>query len=114
MLKKLHPEFQSDIYIIFEALNVQLFVQTDAMTQKLFSLDEFLKLKNKKLIITSFQFKSYPIERFTFQTYKVFMIYLLYIYILFIILINNQFARSILDNATSSEFIGLCECCYTL
>lgn len=70
-IKKKYPEFPSDVFITFEALDVQIVVGEDSTTQRTVSLQEYLSLTNKTLIIIAFELKPYPKANFYFDSYKV-------------------------------------------
>ncbi|XP_053955239.1 uncharacterized protein LOC128861267 [Anastrepha ludens] len=70
-VKKYHPEFPSDIFITFEALDVQLVVSEDISTQKTISLKEYLSLTNNQIVIIAFELKPYSKENFVFDSYKI-------------------------------------------
>ncbi|XP_014098512.3 uncharacterized protein [Bactrocera oleae] len=70
-LKKYYPEFPSDVFITFEALDVQIIVAEDASTWKTISLKEYLALTNDKIIIIAFELKAYPKDKFVFDSYKI-------------------------------------------
>lgn len=67
----MHPEFPSDIFITFEALDVQVVVNTSATKQQTMSLADYLSDNTPKLVISAFELKSYPKSRFIFKSYKV-------------------------------------------
>ncbi|CAD6992152.1 unnamed protein product [Ceratitis capitata] len=69
--KKKYPEFPSDVFITFEALDVQIVVGEDSTTQRTVSLQEYLSLTNKTLIIIAFELKPYPKANFYFDSYKI-------------------------------------------
>uniref|UniRef100_A0A0A1WXK0 Aldehyde oxidase 2 n=1 Tax=Zeugodacus cucurbitae TaxID=28588 RepID=A0A0A1WXK0_ZEUCU len=70
-LKKCHPEFPSDVFITFEALDVQVIVADDVSTWKTIPLKEYLALSNEKIIIIAFELKAYPKDQFFFNSYKI-------------------------------------------
>uniref|UniRef100_A0A1B0GDN7 FAD-binding PCMH-type domain-containing protein n=1 Tax=Glossina morsitans morsitans TaxID=37546 RepID=A0A1B0GDN7_GLOMM len=70
-IKKMHPEFPSDIFITFEALDVQVVVNTSATKQQTMSLADYLSDNTPKLVISAFELKSYPKSRFIFKSYKI-------------------------------------------
>ncbi|XP_017465818.1 PREDICTED: indole-3-acetaldehyde oxidase-like [Rhagoletis zephyria] len=70
-IKKFHPEFPSDIFITFEALDVQVIITEDASTRKTIPIKEYLGLSNNKIAIIAFEFKPYPKDKFIFHSYKV-------------------------------------------
>ncbi|XP_037946120.1 xanthine dehydrogenase-like isoform X2 [Teleopsis dalmanni] len=69
--KKAYMEFTSDVFIIFETLNVQLICYECANKPQVMGLLEYLKLPSKKLLIATFSLQSFPKERYIFQSYKI-------------------------------------------
>lgn len=70
-IKKKYPEFPSDIFLTFETLDVQVTVNLDASKQETMSLTDFLQNATPKMVISSFELKAYPKEKFIFKSYKV-------------------------------------------
>lgn len=70
-IKKQHAEFPSDVFLTFETLDAQVVVNTDDSKQETMSLSVYLKNNTQKMILTSFQLKSYPKDKFIFRSYKV-------------------------------------------
>lgn len=69
--KKQHPEFASDVFITFESLDVQVIVHENASTQRVMSLLAYLQDSSPKLVIGAFILRSYPKEKYLFNSYKV-------------------------------------------
>ncbi|XP_037946122.1 indole-3-acetaldehyde oxidase-like [Teleopsis dalmanni] len=69
--KKTHMEFPSDVFITFESLNAQVVYHESESETQTTELLEFLKLPEKKLLITAFILKAYPQENFNFMSYKI-------------------------------------------
>ncbi|KAH8358794.1 hypothetical protein KR093_002517 [Drosophila rubida] len=70
-IKKQHPEFPSDVFITFESLNAQVLVHDNAHTQRVMTLLEYLHDRTPKLVIGAFILRSYPKEKFLFNSYKI-------------------------------------------
>ncbi|EDW80733.1 uncharacterized protein Dwil_GK11683 [Drosophila willistoni] len=70
-IKKQHPEFPSDIFIAFEALNVQVVAMKNAKDELQMSLSEYLKSQDRKLLLKAFILPNYPKENFIFDSYKI-------------------------------------------
>ncbi|XP_055856280.1 uncharacterized protein LOC129919435 [Episyrphus balteatus] len=70
MIKHSHPEFSSDIFITFEALNVIVMIG-DYKVVSAVTLKEFLKMSMKGKVILAFRLQAYPKERFIFKSYKI-------------------------------------------
>ncbi|XP_034488432.1 aldehyde oxidase 4 [Drosophila innubila] len=70
-IKKQHPEFASDVFITFETLDVQVIVHENANTQRVVSLLAYLQDPSPKLVIGAFLLRSYPKDKYLFNTYKI-------------------------------------------
>ncbi|XP_073819307.1 uncharacterized protein [Musca autumnalis] len=71
-IKKMHPEFPSDIFLTFNALNVLVKVASAAEKQETMSLYNYTYTnKAPKTIIISFELPAYPKEKFIFKSYKI-------------------------------------------
>ncbi|XP_036322912.1 indole-3-acetaldehyde oxidase-like [Rhagoletis pomonella] len=70
-IKKAHPEFPSDVFLSFEALNVQIIVQELAAQQKSMPLLKYLRLPPRKAVIIAFELRAYPKGRFVYHSYKI-------------------------------------------
>ncbi|XP_067645565.1 uncharacterized protein [Eurosta solidaginis] len=70
-IKKAHQEFPSDIFLNFEALDVQVLVQESAEKAKTMTLLEYIKSPPSKVIITAFELKAYPKENYVYHSYKI-------------------------------------------
>lgn len=70
-IKKQHPEFPSDVFITFEALDVQVLVHENANSSRVMSLFSYLQDSTPKLVIGGFILRPYPKERYLFNSYKV-------------------------------------------
>lgn len=73
-IKHQHPEFPSDIYLVFEALNVHVVIQESINQERTLTLSEFLKTSMTNKIIKCFILKPYSSEEYIFDSYKVFYI----------------------------------------
>lgn len=70
-IKKQHPEFPSDVFITFEALDVQVLVHESATSSQVMSLLGYLQDPRPKLVIGGFILRAYPKEKYLFNSYKV-------------------------------------------
>lgn len=70
-IKHQHPEFPSDIYLVFEALDVHVVVQKSAKEECTLSMPEYLKTTMAKKVIKYFIFKPYSSQDYIFESYKV-------------------------------------------
>lgn len=70
-IKHEHPEFPSDIYIVFEALNVQVVINESMNDSKTVSMAEYLKTPMTKKVVTAFILPPYAREKYYFGSYKV-------------------------------------------
>ncbi|XP_001990519.2 aldehyde oxidase 4 [Drosophila grimshawi] len=70
-MKKKHPEFSSDVFITFEALDVQVLVYENASHQRVMSLLDYLQDTTSKLVIGAFVLRSYPKQKYLFNSYKI-------------------------------------------
>lgn len=70
-IKKQHPEFPSDVYISFEALDVRVLVANNAKEEHQLTLAEYLSSSNRKLLLKAFLLPAYPKEKFVYDSYKV-------------------------------------------
>ncbi|KAH8236776.1 hypothetical protein KR026_010469 [Drosophila bipectinata] len=69
--KKQHPEFPSDIFISFEALDVKVLAMENATDEQEMSLEEFLSDSNRKLVLKAFHLPAYPKDKFIYDSYKI-------------------------------------------
>ncbi|KAH8326448.1 hypothetical protein KR067_007791 [Drosophila pandora] len=69
--KKHHPEFPSDIFISFEALDVKVLAMENATDEQEMTLEEFLNDSNKKLVLKAFHLPAYPKDKFIYDSYKI-------------------------------------------
>ncbi|XP_030374471.1 indole-3-acetaldehyde oxidase [Scaptodrosophila lebanonensis] len=70
-IKKQHPEFPSDVFISFEALNVRVVVLESATKEQEMSLSDYLSASNRKLVLKSFLLQAYPKDKFVYNSYKI-------------------------------------------
>lgn len=70
-MKHQHPEFPSDIYLVFEALDVHVVIQESTKQERTISLSEYLKTPMTNKIIKYFDLKPYSSEEYIFDSYKV-------------------------------------------
>ncbi|XP_022211869.2 xanthine dehydrogenase [Drosophila obscura] len=70
-IKKEHPEFPSDVFITFEALDVNVLVYDSPSSQRVMSLLTYLGDATPKLVIGGFILRAYPRERYLFSSYKI-------------------------------------------
>lgn len=70
-IKKQHPEFPSDVFITFEALDAQVLVYENASSQRVMSLLAYLQDATPKLVIGAFILRPYPKPKYLFNSYKV-------------------------------------------
>ncbi|XP_037946118.1 indole-3-acetaldehyde oxidase-like [Teleopsis dalmanni] len=70
-IKHENKEFPSDIFIVFEALDVKIVVNMTATEQKTLSLVEYLKTPMIKKVITAFILKPYSQDSYIFDSYKI-------------------------------------------
>jgi len=71
-IKKQNPEFPSDIFISFEALNVKVVALKNAADEKEMSLAEYLGTNDKKLVLKTFVLPAYPKDKYIYESYKVY------------------------------------------
>jgi len=72
--KKQHPEFPSDIFISFEALDVKVIVMMGINDEVAMSLEEFLGDSDRKILLKAFVLPSYPKDKYIYDSYKVIVI----------------------------------------
>ncbi|XP_034116234.1 uncharacterized protein LOC117575899 [Drosophila albomicans] len=70
-IKKQHPEFPSDVFICFEALDVRVVVAKNSKEEQEVSLTDYLKCGNKKVVLKTFLLPSYPKDKFIYDSYKI-------------------------------------------
>ncbi|XP_039947447.1 xanthine dehydrogenase-like [Bactrocera tryoni] len=70
-IKKAHPEFPSDVFLTFEALNAQIVIQELSAQPKTISILDYLKLPFNKAVILAFELRAYLKGRFIYHTYKI-------------------------------------------
>ncbi|XP_041565468.1 indole-3-acetaldehyde oxidase-like isoform X2 [Drosophila elegans] len=70
-IKKRHPEFPSDVFITFEALDVHVQVFDNPSNHKIMSLQSYLSDNTPKLVLGAFVLKAYPEDRYLFRSYKI-------------------------------------------
>ncbi|XP_017009213.3 uncharacterized protein AOX3 [Drosophila takahashii] len=70
-IKKQHPEFPSDIFISFEALDVKVVASKNATEEKEMSLSEYLSTNDRKLVLKAFILSAYPKDRYIYDSYKI-------------------------------------------
>lgn len=70
-IKNQHPEFPSDVYVVFEALDVQVVIKESATQERTVSLSEYLKTDTTNKVLKSFVLKPYNNEQYIFGSYKV-------------------------------------------
>ena len=84
-IKHQHPEFPSDIYVVFEALDVHVIIQESKQVNKTITLAEYLKTTMTNKVIKSFVLKPYNNDEYIFDSYKVshlsIYLYIYYIYV---------------------------------
>ncbi|KMZ03365.1 abscisic-aldehyde oxidase [Drosophila simulans] len=70
-IKKQNPEFPSDIFISFEALNVRVVALKNAADEKEMSLSEYLGTNDRKLVLKAFVLPAYPKDKYIYDSYKI-------------------------------------------
>ncbi|CAD6991713.1 unnamed protein product [Ceratitis capitata] len=70
-IKKAHPEFPSDVFLSFEALNVQIIIQELSAPARSMPILEYLRQPFNKAVITAFELKAYLKGRFVYHSYKI-------------------------------------------
>ena len=118
-IKHQHPEFPSDIYLVFEALDVQVIIQESKQVHRTVTVAEYLKATMTKKVIKSFILKPYNKDEYIFDSYKVrysqihIHTYTRYVCRRYSInyYLNNRYFLFV-DYATSSKCSCLCECCH--
>ncbi|KAH8382927.1 hypothetical protein KR009_005850 [Drosophila setifemur] len=70
-IKKQHSEFPSDVFITFEALDVNVLVYDNPSTQRVMTLLSYLSDTTSKLVLGGFILKAYPKDRYLFGSYKI-------------------------------------------
>ncbi|XP_055902593.1 xanthine dehydrogenase-like [Eupeodes corollae] len=70
MIKHAHPEFPSDIFITFEALNVIVMVGNISGVEAM-TLSKFLKINMKGKVILAFRLQAYPKDKCIFKSFKI-------------------------------------------
>lgn len=71
MMKHAHPDFPSDIFLTFEALDAKVEVGGKAGEKLSMTIAEFLKSDMSKKVLLSFTLPAYPEDRFLFGSYKI-------------------------------------------
>ncbi|XP_075144826.1 uncharacterized protein LOC142219935 [Haematobia irritans] len=70
-IKHQYPDFPSDIYVVFEALDVHVVVQIVAGKEQTMSVAEYLKMPMSKKIIKSFILRPYDSNEYLYESYKI-------------------------------------------
>ncbi|EDV43518.1 uncharacterized protein Dana_GF16483 [Drosophila ananassae] len=70
-IKKQHPEFPSDIFISFEALDVKILTAKKATEEQQLTMSEYLSLNDRKLVLKGFILPAYPKDTYTYDSYKI-------------------------------------------
>nr|XP_016926109.2 indole-3-acetaldehyde oxidase-like [Drosophila suzukii] len=70
-IKKEHPEFPSDVFILFEALDVHVLVYDNPSSNKVISLSTYLIDTTPKLVLGGFILKAYPKDKYLFGSHKI-------------------------------------------
>ncbi|XP_016987149.1 abscisic-aldehyde oxidase [Drosophila rhopaloa] len=70
-IKKQHPEFPSDIFISFEALDAKVLALKNATEEKEMSLSEYLSTNDRKLLLKAFILPAYPKDKYIYDSYKI-------------------------------------------
>ncbi|XP_055908127.1 uncharacterized protein LOC129942966 [Eupeodes corollae] len=71
MMKHARPEFPSDIFLTFEALDVRVEVGGKPGEKQSMTIAEFLKSNMTGKVLLSFTLPAYPKERYLFGSYKI-------------------------------------------
>ncbi|KAH8338948.1 hypothetical protein KR074_005906, partial [Drosophila pseudoananassae] len=69
-IKKQHPEFPSDIFISFEALDVKVLAAKNATEDQNLTLSEYLSSNDRKLMLKSFILPAYSKDTYIYDSYK--------------------------------------------
>ncbi|XP_034131067.1 xanthine dehydrogenase [Drosophila guanche] len=70
-IKKQHPEFPSDVFLSFEALDVKVVAMKSATEEQQMALADYLSDSNRKLVIKEFLLSAYPKDKFIYESYKI-------------------------------------------
>ncbi|KAH8265260.1 hypothetical protein KR038_002708, partial [Drosophila bunnanda] len=70
-IKKQHPEFPSDIFISFEALDVKVVALNKASEEKEMTLSDYLGSNDRKLLLKAFILPAYPKDKYIYDSYKI-------------------------------------------
>ncbi|XP_030374469.1 indole-3-acetaldehyde oxidase-like [Scaptodrosophila lebanonensis] len=70
-IKHSRPEFPSDIYIAFEALDVKVIVQQSAKEQQIVSLSNYLQMPMQGKLIAGFVLRAYDKGLYLYDSYKI-------------------------------------------
>ncbi|XP_034664119.1 xanthine dehydrogenase-like [Drosophila subobscura] len=70
-IKKQHPEFPSDVFLSFEALDAKVVAMKSATEEQQMSLADYLSDSNRKFIIKEFLLSAYPKDKFIYDSYKI-------------------------------------------
>lgn len=66
------PEFPSDVFITFEALDAKVWVKINNKTEEtVMSLADYLNNKTSKMVLIAFELPAYSSKEFLFKSYKV-------------------------------------------
>lgn len=71
MYQKEHPEFPSDIFISFEALDVKVVAMKGIDDEKEMTLEEFLGDTDRKMLLKAFILPRYPKDMYIYDSFKV-------------------------------------------
>nr|XP_017031693.1 indole-3-acetaldehyde oxidase-like [Drosophila kikkawai] len=71
LTKKQHPEFPSDIFISFEALDVQVMALKSIGDEREMSLEQFLKDSDRIFVVKAFILPAYPKDKYIYDSYKI-------------------------------------------
>ncbi|EDW97428.1 xanthine dehydrogenase [Drosophila yakuba] len=69
--KKEHPEFPSDIFISFEALDVKVIAMKGIDDEQEMTLEEFLGDQDRKMLLKAFILPSYPKDKYIYDSFKI-------------------------------------------
>ncbi|XP_017144226.2 xanthine dehydrogenase [Drosophila miranda] len=70
-IKKQHPEFPSDVFLSFEALDAKVLAMKSATEEQEMSLAEYLGASDRKLVMKAFLLSAYPKDKFIYESYKI-------------------------------------------
>lgn len=71
MLKRYHPEFPSDIFLLFESICAKINVIVEKSVIKTYSIQDFLSIDTNQIVILNFSLPMHSPDEIKFESYKI-------------------------------------------